>query len=256
MGTDTTSGAWATGRTFIVTGGSSGMGAATAVRLGRAGANVVVQGRNHIRLAESAEAVTKAGGVGHAAPIELEDAAHAGAVVDVATETFGGIDGLVLSASLFDPKPLAAASLDSLNTQWTINVAAHFVIVQAAAPVLPRGSSIVFVSSTVAHAGFAGCSAYAATKGAVEALSRTLAVELAPQGIRVNTIAPGFVRTPMLQPHLDSVDGYEASLNEKTPSGRIGEAEEIAEIADLLLSDRAAYINGTTITADGGWTAQ
>jgi NAD(P)-dependent dehydrogenase (short-subunit alcohol dehydrogenase family) len=256
MGTDTSSDTWAKGRTFVVTGGSSGMGAATALRLGRAGANVVIQGRDTVRLAEAAEAVTKAGGTGHAAPIELGDASHAGALVDAATERFGGIDGLVLSASLFDPKPLADASLDSLNTQWTVNVAAHFVIVQAAAAVLPRGSSVVFLSSTVAHAGFAGCSAYAATKGAIEALSRTLAVELAPQGIRVNTIAPGFVRTPMLQPHLDAIEGYEESLNEKTPSGRIGEAEEIAEIAELLLSDRAAYINGTVITADGGWTAQ
>ncbi|MBN9621300.1 MAG: SDR family oxidoreductase, partial [Actinobacteria bacterium] len=128
--------------------------------------------------------------------------------------------------------------------------------VQAAAPVLGPGSAIVFVSSTTAHVGLAGCSAYAATKGAIESLSRTLAVELAPRGLRVNTIAPGFVRTPMLQPHLDANPGYEDSLNEQTPLGRIGEVGEIAELAELLLSDRAAYVNGTVITADGGWTAR
>jgi NAD(P)-dependent dehydrogenase (short-subunit alcohol dehydrogenase family) len=246
----------AAGRTFIVTGATSGMGAAIARRLGEAGANVVVQGRDEVRLAEIVEAVGKAGGVGHPAPCELTDPARAGDLVAVAVERFGALDGLVLNASLFEPLPLADATLESLNAQWTINVASHFMIVKAAAPVLPRGSSIVFVSSTTAHAGFAGCSAYAATKGAVEALARTLAVELAPQGVRVNTIAPGFVRTPMLQPHLDAIEGYEDMLNEKTPLGRIGEPEEIAEIAELLLSDRASYVNGTTIVADGGWIAQ
>lgn len=247
---------WARDRTFLITGATSGMGAATALRLAAAGANVAVQGRDPMRLSEVVEAVTKAGGVGHPVPFELEDAARAGEVVDATTDRFGRLDGLVLSASLFDPQPLADTSLASLTAQWTINVAAHYVMVQRAAQVLGRGASVVFVSSTVAHAGFAGCSAYAATKGATEALARTLAIELAPQGIRINTIAPGFVRTPMLQPHLDAIDGYEATLNEKTPSGRIGEAEEIAEIAELLLSDRAAYVNGTIIVADGGWTAQ
>jgi NAD(P)-dependent dehydrogenase (short-subunit alcohol dehydrogenase family) len=252
MATDT----WATGRTFLVTGATSGMGAAIARRLGHAGANVVVQGRDAIRLADTVEAVTKAGGAGHPVAYELSEPAGAGRLVAAATERFGGLDGLVLNASLFEPVPLAEATVESLNRQWAINVAAHFVIVQAAAPALPRGGSVVFVSSTTAHAGFAGCSAYAATKGAVEALSRTLAVELAPAGIRVNTIAPGFVRTPMLQPHLDAIEGYEDTLNEKTPLGRIGEPEEIAEVAELLLSDRAAYVNGTTIVADGGWIAQ
>jgi len=248
--------AWAGGRTYLVTGASSGMGAAIAARLGRAGANVVIQGRDALRLGEVAEAVTKAGGAGHPAPYELAEPEHAGDLVDQAIDRFGSLDGLVLNASLFDPQPLAEATLESLDRQWAINVAAHFMIVKAAAPILGRGAAIVFVSSTTAHAGFAGCSAYAATKGAVEALARTLAIELAPQGVRVNTIAPGFVRTPMLQPHLDANEGYEETLNGKTPLGRIGEPEEIAELAELLLSDRAAYVNGTTIVADGGWVAQ
>lgn len=247
---------WAAGRTYLVTGATSGMGAAVARRLGEAGANVVVQGRDPDRLAEVADAVTEAGGVGLPAAHELTDAAGAGTLVERALDRFGALHGLVLNASLFDPQPLADATLESLQTQWTVNVASHFVIVQAAAPALPRGAAILFVSSTTAHAGFAGCSAYAATKGAVEALARTLAVELAPQGIRVNTVAPGFVRTPMLQPHLDAIEGYEQSLAEQTPLGRIGEPAEIAEIAELLLSDRAAYVNGTTIVADGGWIAR
>jgi NAD(P)-dependent dehydrogenase (short-subunit alcohol dehydrogenase family) len=247
---------WASGRTFLITGASSGMGAATAVRLGRAGANVVVQGRDSARLHTVAQAVTEAGGKARTVQVDLEDPAAAPGAVAVAVEDFGALHGLVLNASLFDPLPLADTTPQSLNRQWNVNVAAHFFIAQAAAPRLERGASIVFVSSTTAHVGFAGCSAYAATKGAVEALARTLAVELAPSGVRVNIVAPGFVRTPMLQPYLDADPGYERSLGEQTPSARIGEAGEIGELISFLLSDKAAYVNGATITADGGWTAR
>jgi NAD(P)-dependent dehydrogenase (short-subunit alcohol dehydrogenase family) len=243
---------WAADRTFLITGASSGMGAATAVQLGRAGANVTLQGRDPQRLRDIAEAVTEAGGQARTVEADLEDASAAPRVVAAAVQAFGPLHGLVLNASLFDPLPLADATLESLNRQWTVNVAAHFLIAQAAVPKLEHGSSIVFVSSTTAHVGFAGCSAYAATKGAVEALARTLAVELAPAGIRVNTVAPGFVRTPMLQPHLDADPGYEQSLNDQTPSARIGEAGEIGELVGFLLSDKAAYVNGTIVTADGG----
>jgi NAD(P)-dependent dehydrogenase (short-subunit alcohol dehydrogenase family) len=247
---------WAAGRTFLITGASSGMGAAAAVALGAAGANVVIHGRDPGRLAATAAAVESAGGTAFTVAVDLAVPADADQVVTKAVERFGSLSGLVLNASLFDPKPLAETTLESLNAQWAINVAAHFLITKAAVEHLPAGSAIVFVSSTTAHAGFAGCSAYAATKGAVEALSRTLAVELAPAGIRVNTVAPGFVRTPMLQPHLDANEGYEQSLFDQTPSGRIGAPTEIAELLAFLLSDRAPYINGTILTADGGWTAR
>ncbi len=247
---------WAAGRTFLITGASSGMGAATAVTLGAAGANVVIQGRDPERLAATAAAVAAAGGAALTVALDLAAPAEAAGVVGKAVERFGPLSGLVLNASLFDPKPLADTTLESLNAQWAINVAAHFLITKAAVRHLPPGSAIVFVSSTTAHTGFAGCAAYAATKGAVEALSRTLAIELAPAGIRVNTVAPGFVRTPMLQPHLDANEGYEQSLFDQTPAGRIGAPEEIAELLAFLLSDRAPYINGAILTADGGWTAR
>ena len=247
---------WASDRTFLITGASSGMGAATAVRLGRAGANVLVQGRDQQRLRDVAGAVAEAGGQAVITEVDLAEPAAAPVAVNAALEAFGTLDGLVLNASLFEPLPLAETTLDSLNRQWAINVAAHYLIAQAAVPRMRPGSSIVFVSSTTALAGFAGCSAYAATKGAIEALARTLAVELGPEGIRVNTVAPGFVRTPMLQPHLDANPGYEKSLAEQTPSARIGEAGEIGELISFLLSDRAAYVNGATVTADGGWTAR
>lgn len=247
---------WAAGRTFLITGASSGMGAASAVRLGRAGANVLVQGRDPVRTRAVADAVAEAGGAAEPVLADLGDDGAPALSVDLAFERFGALHGLVLGASLFDPRPLAATTRESLDRQWRTNVVGHYFLTQAAAPRMERGSSILFVSSTTAHVGFAGCSAYAATKGAFEALARTLAVELAPSGIRVNTVAPGFVRTPMLQPHLDANEGYEASLVEQTPSGRIGDAAEIGELVAFLLSDKAGYINGATITADGGWTAR
>jgi NAD(P)-dependent dehydrogenase (short-subunit alcohol dehydrogenase family) len=252
MGTDR----WATGRTFLITGASSGMGAATAVRLGAAGANVLVQGRDLDRTRSVADEVAAAGGTARAVIADLEQGDAAAQGLADAVKDFGPLHGLVLNASLFEPLPLADTTAQSLARQWTVNVAAHYFIAQAAVSRMEQGASIVFVSSTTAHVGFAGCSAYAATKGAVEALARTLAVELAPQGIRVNTVAPGFVRTPMLQPHLDANEGYEQSLEEQTPSARIGEAREIGELIAFLLSDKAAYVNGATITADGGWTAR
>jgi NAD(P)-dependent dehydrogenase (short-subunit alcohol dehydrogenase family) len=244
------------GRCFVITGASSGMGAETARFLGARGARLVLQGRDSRRLAAVAADTAAAGGEATTVPLDLEDPAGAGALIEGAKAAYGAIDGLVLNASLFDPRPLAETTLNSITRQWTTNVVSHFVITQAAVGSMPPGSSIVFVSSTTAQAGFAGCSAYAATKGAIEAISRTLAIELAPVGIRVNTVAPGFVRTPMLQPILDASPGYEQQLFDQTPAGRIGQPEEIAATVAFLLSGLAPYINGVSLPADGGWLAR
>ena len=244
------------GRCVVITGASSGMGAETARFLGARRARLVLQGRDPGRLAAVAADAVAAGGEAVTVCLDLEDPAGAGRLVEQAAAAYGPIHGLVLNASLFDPRPLADTTLDSITRQWNTNVVSHFVITQAAVGAMPPGSGIVFVSSTTAQAGFAGCSAYAATKGAVEALSRTLAVELAPLGIRVNTVAPGFVRTPMLQPILDATPGYEQYLFEQTPAGRIGRPEEIAAIVAFLLSGLAPYINGVSLAADGGWLAR
>ncbi len=244
------------GRSVVVTGASSGMGAAVARELGRRGAHVTLQGRDLDRLGAVAKEVEAEGGEALLAPVDLEDLAAVPGIVASAQERFGSVDGLVLNASLFDPRPLADTTLDSIQRQWNTNVVSHLLMAQAAAPIMGRGSSIVFLSSTTGLAGFPGCSAYSATKGATEALSRALAVELGGQGIRVNSVAPGFVRTPMLTPILAATPGYEDSLNEFTPVGRIGEAEEIAAVVVFLLSAQSAYMTGSTVVADGGWTAK
>lgn len=243
------------GRSVVVTGASSGMGAAVARELGRRGAAVVLQGRDPERLKAVQSAVEDSGGRAVQAPVDLEDLEAVPGLVDTAVSAFGHIDGLVLNASLFDPRPLAEMTLDSIQRQWNTNVVSHLLMVQRAAPLMAAGSSVVFVSSTTAHAGFPACAAYSATKGATESLARQLAVELAPT-IRVNCLAPGFVRTPMLTPILDATPGYEDSLSEFTPVGRIGEADEIAAAVVFLLSAPASYVTGASLVVDGGWTAK
>lgn len=254
---DAANGAWSlAGKSVIVTGASSGIGAATARELGRAGASVLLVGRHAERLATAAAEVTAAGGRAETAEIELEDADAAASLPAVAVERFGSLDGMVLTASLFDPRPLEATTVECQERQWRTNVVAPLATVRAAVDEMPQGGSIVLIGSTVASVGFPGCSAYTATKGAIAALSRALAIELAPKGIRVNLVVPGYVRTPMLQPHLDANEGYEDWILGRTPSGRIGGADDLAPSILFLLSDLSAYVDGASLVVDGGWTAQ
>lgn len=244
------------GKPVIVTGASSGIGAATARLLGAAGASVLLVGRDEPRLAESAQAVEAAGGKAETAITELEDIDAAAALPQRAVDAFGSLHGIVHTASLFDPRPLEDTTLESAERQWRTNVAAPLMMTQAAVQHLPEGSSVVFIGSTTGSVGFPGCSAYTATKGAVEAVSRSLAVELAPKGIRVNIVVPGYVRTPMLQPHLDAIEGYEDWIVGQTPLARIDGPHALAPSIVFLLSELSSYVDGATLIADGGWTAR
>jgi NAD(P)-dependent dehydrogenase (short-subunit alcohol dehydrogenase family) len=240
----------------IVTGASSGIGAATAKALGSIGASVALVGRDEGRLAETAAAVEQEGGRAHVIEAELTDVAAAEGVVDATLAAFGDIHGIVHSASVFDPRPLADTTPDSLEEQWRANVAAPLFMTRAAVPHMKPGSAVVLIGSTVATVGFPGCSAYTATKGAIISLGRALAVELAPVGIRVNTVVPGYVRTPMLQPHLDANEGYEDWIVANTPQARIAGPEELATSIVFMLSGLTEYVHGATLVVDGGWVAR
>ena len=244
------------GKPVIVTGASSGIGAATAYALGSVGASVVLVGRDADRLHAAAAEVEARGGRSHVTFADLANPDEAVKVIDEAVSAFGGLHGMVHSASLFDPQPIEATTYECLEAQWKTNVAAPLLMTRAALPHLNPGSSVVFISSTVATVGFMGCSAYTATKGAVNAIAQQLAVELAPRGIRINTVVPGYVRTPMLQPHLDANDGYEDWIVERTLLGRIGGPEELATSIVFMLSGLTEYVHGTQLVADGGWVAQ
>jgi NAD(P)-dependent dehydrogenase (short-subunit alcohol dehydrogenase family) len=244
------------GKSIVVTGASSGIGAQISRKLGQVGASVAMVGRDGERLKGEVAEVERRGGRPQPIFAELEDPESAERIVAEAVEAFGPIHGVVHCASLFDPRPLADTTLESFERQMRVNVAVPLMMTRAAVSHLAEGSSIVFFASTIALVGFPGCSAYTATKGATTAITRALAVELAPQKIRVNVVAPGYVRTPMLQPHLDNIDGYEQWIIERTLEGRIAGPEELANNVLFLLSDLSAYVDGATLVADGGWVAQ
>jgi NAD(P)-dependent dehydrogenase (short-subunit alcohol dehydrogenase family) len=244
------------GKAIIVTGASSGIGASTARALGKAGASVLLVGRDENRLAEHARATQSRGGRAEIARVELDDLEATAGLPERAVSAFGSLHGIVHCASLFAPLPLADTTAESLEQQWRTNVAAPLMLTKSAVPHLGEGSSIVFIGSTTGSVGFPGCSAYTATKGAVDSLTRALAVELAPNGIRVNSVVPGYVRTAMLQPHLDAIEGYEDWIVGRTPLGRIGGPDEVASSILFMLSPLSQYVHGATLVADGGWIAQ
>ncbi len=141
------------------------------------------------------------------------------------------------------------------DEQWRTNVRAPFALSQAALPYLKEGGSIIFVSSMVGLVGLMDSAAYASTKGALELLMRSLAVELGPIGIRVNSIAPGPIKTPMNDGFRED-PSFESRLADGVPLKRWGMPEEIAPAAVFLASSAASYVHGATICIDGGWTAQ
>ena len=204
-------------KAIIVTGATSGIGAETARALGSAGASVALVGRDEARMAAEVTEVEKRGGTPHAIYADLEDPASPAAIVAAAVAAFGGIDGMVHCASLFEPLPLPDTTAESFERQMRVNVIAPFSMTQAALEYLRPGSSIVFLGSTIALTGFPMCSAYTATKGATVSMGRAFAIELAPQKVRVNTICPGYVYTPMLQPSLDAFPGLPREHHREDP---------------------------------------
>lgn len=243
-------------KVVVVTGASSGSGIVIAKALAAEGARVVASGRDPERLGETVKAIGEAGGEVVGVTADLDRVESAAAIVEGAVAAFGSIDVLVSNAALFLPATLEATGDDLIASQLRVNVHTPLALVRAAVPHMGRGGAIVFVTSTTAIVGFSGYSAYTATKGADEAMARALAVELAPGGIRVNTVMPGFVRTPMLQPALDANADLETWLVERTPAGRLGEPEDVASAVLFLASEHSSYVVGASLVVDGGWVAQ
>jgi NAD(P)-dependent dehydrogenase (short-subunit alcohol dehydrogenase family) len=239
------------GRVAVVTGASSGIGAGIAEALSQAGARIVLTGRDETRLRRVAGRL----GEHHVVTADLTEDDAAGTIVVEAVRVFGALNVLVHSAGIFWPKPFAEAPLSDFDEQFRINVRAPYALTQAALPHLQPDGSVIFISSIAGRVGFPSSTAYCGTKGAVELMTKSLAMELAPAGVRVNAIAPGNIHTPMNARLFESED-YNRSMIERTPFGRVGVVEDIAPVAVFLASGAARYIHGESILVDGGWAAQ
>lgn len=243
------------GKRAIVTGASSGIGAATGRLLLQAGAKVALIARRKEALEEVA---AEAGDSGTALviPADLANQQQTAAAFQRAVELMGGLDLLVNSAGIIRTGALEAASLDQWDEMMNVNLRSIFHLMKLAAPYLEdsRGN-IVNVSSVNGLRSFPGVLAYCVTKAGLDQLTRCAALDLAPKGIRVNSVNPGVVVSGLHRSGGMTDDGYAAFLeHSKTthPLGRVGEAQEVAELILFLASDRAGWITGATVSIDGG----
>ena len=236
----------------LVTGASRGIGRAIALRLAESGYDVAVNYNSNAAEADKVvRAITDTGRKAVAVKANAGDRAEVNAMFRTVVKELGRIDVLVNNAGVVDDAFLLTVSPDSLDRSLDINVKGYFYCAQAATLKMfkAKKGAIINVSSVSSMMALPGQSVYAATKGAVNSMTATLARELAPYGIRVNAIAPGFIATDMVA-HLP-----EEKINEyltQIPLGRLGKVEEVAELAAFLASDEAAYITGQTLVIDGG----
>lgn len=238
----------------LVTGGSSGIGLATARRFIEDDAEVVIAGRNQDALDS---AVTELGSRAMAIRADVASPKDLDRLFAQIKERFGGVDVLFANAAIAPFAPVEAVTEEHFDNLFNINVRGLFFTVQKALPLFREGASVILNASVVAQSGLPGTSVYSATKAAVRSLGRTLAAELSPRGIRVNVISPGLIETPFWNKvglSKDEVDAFGAQVVEQTPLRRPGRPEEIAATAAFLASDDASYFTGANLIADGGLT--
>ena len=239
--------------TVVITGASRGLGRGCALAFAAQGAEVVLLARNAGPLDEVAREVVARGGKARAMPC---DVTHADEVQDV----FGSLercDVLVNNAGTNHPQPFLDVDLATLDELLTLNVRSMFVTAQAAARVMApaRSGVIINMSSQMGHIGAANRTVYCMTKHAIEGLTKAMAVELGPLGIRVNAVAPTFIETPMTQPFLAD-KAFRDGVLQKIPLGRIGTIDEVVAAVTFLASPGASLITGASLLTDGGYTAQ
>jgi NAD(P)-dependent dehydrogenase (short-subunit alcohol dehydrogenase family) len=244
------------GKVAWVTGASRGLGRALAYALAGAGAELLLMARSEAPMRRIADEIAAAGGVAQVVVGSVDDPADVAAAAERIDRHWGRLDVLVNNAGV---SPMFTRSERVTAEDWRtvldVNLTGPLACCQAAFPAMADGGSIVNVSSIHGVSAHERLVAYAASKGGVEMLTRCLAVEWAPKGIRVNSIAPGYLETEMtvaLREH----PRWRPSLLAKIPMGRFGTTAEIAASTVFLASDAASYVTGTTLFADGGWTAQ
>lgn len=243
-----------TGKTALVTGGTTGIGFATAQALLAAGAMVIVTGQNPDRVEAAAGRLgPKATGI----VADNRSMADIARLAEAVRQRCGSLSILVPNAGVTWAGPLEAVTEDEFDGQFAINLKGNFFIVQNCLPFMKPGSSIVMLASAYDAKGVATMGIYSATKAAIRSLVRTLATELAPRGIRVNSVAPGPIDTPIYEKiGLSPADTEKLRTDEAniTLLKRMGAPEEVGRAIAFLASDAASYITGANLRVDGGWT--
>lgn len=245
------------GRTALITGGGSGMGKAAALRLGREGANVVVAGRRETELQDVVREIVGQGGTALAIPTDVSDEGQVRTMVEQTITTFGALHMAWNNAGILGEfAPIQDVSLSDFDTVMATNLRGVFTCLKyEVASMLAVGvrGAIVNTSSWTASGVMPGTSAYAAGKAALDALTRTVALEVGVRQIRVNNVSPGIIATPMSSGVLAS-KAITLPFLKQTALERIGQPEEVADAVIWLLSDEARFVTGQCLLVDGGFT--
>ena len=251
------------GRVALITGGSSGIGQAAAVAFAKEGVKTVVTGRRRSGLDDTVSQVKAAGGDVRAIAADLTNPADIERMISEGASAFGRLDYLVNNAGTQgEVNPLADQRLESFDEVFAANVRGLFLCMKHAIPhILKQGGAIVNISSGGGLVGVPGASVYCASKHAVMGMTKVAALDYAQKGIRVNSVNPGGVDTPMLQRFFDSIDdegerrAAREGFNASHPMGRIATVEEVADAVVFLCSPKAGFITGTALSVDGGYVA-
>jgi NAD(P)-dependent dehydrogenase (short-subunit alcohol dehydrogenase family) len=245
------------GRVALVTGAGRGLGRGIAREFAHAGAAVVCVARSSEDLASLVTEIADEGGRAEPFAADVTDPGAVAAAVR-RCEDLGDLRIVVTAAGANRPGPSAGYPLEDWDALFALNVRATFSVCQAVGESLLRrgtGGSLVTLSSQMGTVGYPGRAAYCATKHAVEGLTRALAVEWAPNRIRVNSVAPTFVETPMTAKFLADPTFREEILERRLPTGRLATVDDVSHAARYLASDAAASVTGHVLRVDGGWTA-
>lgn len=242
-----------TGKVAVVTGASKGIGAAIAKSLANAGASVVV---NYASSKEGADKIVSeiksAGGKAVAVGGDVSKSADAENIIDAAVKTFGRLDILVNNSGVYEFAPIEAFTEDQFHRQFNVNVLGLLLTTRAAVKHLGEGGSIINLGSVVSSLTPPHSAVYTGTKGAVDAITGVLAKELGPKKIRVNALNPGMINTEGARSAGFIGSDFEKDIAKQTPLGRIGEPDDIADVAVFLASDDSRWVTGEELFVGGG----